>query len=74
MFPDHPALSDSEEIIGKFLGQHGDQEIWSDFSRHWYRLFPKIPHFYLIKEVKFVPTCFLKHQVQFLVSWANISI
>jgi len=42
-----PRLSDSEvitmELVGEFLGQHQDKDIWRYFSRHWRPLFPKLP-------------------------------
>ena len=43
-----PRLSDSEvltlEIVGEFLGHHGDSAIWSYFRRHWRSWFPGLGH------------------------------
>lgn len=41
-----PRLSDSEvitmELVGEFLGYHGDKAIWAYFRRHWMAWFPAL--------------------------------
>jgi hypothetical protein len=47
-----PALSDSEvlplEIVGGFLGHHGEARIWRYFRHHWHAWFPHLPDWTLL--------------------------